>query len=287
VEGQQSLAGAKSAVAVDQQEWVLMPAPAIVDKSLFAAAQEQLRENRSRARVGLRRPGYLLQGLACCALCGYAFYGKTTRQRGRGHRMRDFQYYRCSGTDPYRFGGERICSNTQIRADKLEAALWNYVCEIIKNPGNLEERLCRRDTAPRAVFSEDVDALNAQRQRLQHGIERLIDTLAEGLIDRDQFTSRMERAKTRLTDLDAKIASHAADQDRRAHIHLAMRRLTELSRSLQAELKKANWATKREIIRAVVQRIEIGPTNIAVVFRLPTETNTRGVEPIVVKLSRA
>ena len=277
----------KSAVTVDKQEWVLIPAPAIVDKALFAAAQEQLRENRSRARVGLRRPGYLLQGLTCCALCGYAFYGKTTRQRGRGHRLRDFQYYRCSGTDPYRFGGERICSNTQIRADKLEAALWNYVCEIIKNPGNLEEALCRHDTAPRAVLLEDVDALKAQRQRLQHGIERLIDTLAEGLIDRDQFTSRMERAKTRLADFDAKIASQGADNDRRAPIASAMSHLTDLSSRVRSELKKANWDTKREIIRAVVQRIEIGPTNIAIVFRLSSETGHRGVEPIVVKLSRA
>ena len=91
-----------SPIAVDQQEWVFMPAPAIVDKALFHAAQEQLRENRTRARLGPRRPGHLLQGLTCCALCGYAFYGKTTRQRGRGHRMRDFRYYRCSGTDAYR-----------------------------------------------------------------------------------------------------------------------------------------------------------------------------------------
>jgi site-specific DNA recombinase len=267
-----------------------MPVSAIIDKSLFAAAQEQLRENRTRARVGLRRPGYLLRGLTCCALCGYAFYGKTTRQRGRGHRTRDFQYYRCSGTDTYRFGGERICSNTQVRADKIEAELWNYVCEIIKHPGTLEEALCHHDSAPRTVLSEDVDSLKAQRQRLQHGMERLIDTLAEGVIDTDQFTSRMERAKTRLADLDAKIASQAADEDRRIYIHLAMRRLTELSSRLQSEqseLKKATWATKREIIRAVVQRIEIGPTKIEIVFRLPTETDARGVEPIVVKLSRA
>ena len=68
-----------SAVAVDQKEWVFIPAPAIVDKALFNAAQDQLRENRSRARLGLRRLGHLLQGLTCCALCGYAFYGKTTQ----------------------------------------------------------------------------------------------------------------------------------------------------------------------------------------------------------------
>jgi site-specific DNA recombinase len=64
-----------------------MATPAVVDRALFNAAQEQLRENRTRARLGLRRPGHLLQGLTCCALCGYAFYGKTTRQKGEGPRF--------------------------------------------------------------------------------------------------------------------------------------------------------------------------------------------------------
>jgi hypothetical protein len=40
----------------------MMPAPAIVDQSLFAAAQEQLRENRIRARLGRRRPGIFSKG---------------------------------------------------------------------------------------------------------------------------------------------------------------------------------------------------------------------------------
>ena len=277
----------KSAIPVDQREWALISAPAIVDKSLFAATQEQLRENRSRARLGRRRPGYLLQGLTCCALCGYAFYGKTTRQRGRGHRMRDFRYYRCSGTDPYRFGGERICSNTQIQGNKLEAAIWSYVCQIVKDPVCLEKALSGQNGSRRDFSPENRDALKVQRQKLQHGMERLIDTFAEGVIDKDQFTLRMNRAKTRLADLDAKMALQSADQDRYAHVRSVMNRLAELSGHLPLQLKKADWATRREIIRAVVQRIDIGPTNIDIVLRLPAETSVRGVEPILVTLSRA
>jgi len=273
-----------SAIAVDQQEWVFMPTPAIVDKALFAAAQDQLRENRTRARLGLRRPGHLLQGLTCCALCGYAFYGKTTRQRGRGHRLRDFRYYRCSGTDPYRFGGECICSNSQIRADALETEIWKYVWRIVKNPESLEQEA--QDSTRRGAIPEDVDALRAQRQKLRHGMERLIDSLAEGVIEKDQFTSRMNRTKGRIAELDTKIASQAADEDRRAHVRSAMSRLTELSSHLQSVLKRADWTTKREIVRAVVQRIEIGPTKVAVVLRLPTETSARVLEPVVVTLSR-
>src|SRR5579864_8182067 len=108
----------------DHAEWVFIPVPALVKPSLYQAAQQQLHENWSRARPGRSRPGYLLQGLTCCALCGYAYYGKTTYQRGKGRILMDFRYYRRSGTDAYRFGGERICSNTQIRADRLEHEIW-------------------------------------------------------------------------------------------------------------------------------------------------------------------
>jgi len=61
-------------------------------------------------------------------------------------------------------------------------------------------------------------------------------------------------------------------------------RVAELSCHLPPQLKKAEWATS-EIIRAVVQQIDIGPKNIGVVIRLP-ETSVRGVEPILVTLSR-
>lgn len=110
--------------------------------------------------------------------------------------------------------------------------------------------------------------LSPARHRYSHGMERLIDSLAEGVIDKDQFTSRMNRTKARIADLDTKIASQASDEDRRTHVHSAMSRLTELSSHLQSHLKKADWASKREIIRAVVQRIEIGPTKVTVVLRL-------------------
>jgi site-specific DNA recombinase len=202
-------------------------------------------------------------------------------------RMRDFQYYRCSGTDAYRFGGERICSNTQIQGAKLEAAIWSYVCKIVKDPACLEEALAGQDGSRHDPSPENLDALKVQRQKLQHGIERLIDTLAEGVIDKDQFTVRMNRAKARIAELDAKLALQATDEDRRAQVRSAMTRLAQLSGHLPSELKRANWATRREIIRAVVHRIEIGPTSIAVVLRLPDETSVRGVVPILVTLSRA
>ena len=154
----------------------------------------------------------------------------------------------------------------------------------MRNSGSLQQE--NQDSKQFKELPENIDTLSAQRQKLQHGLERLIDSLAEGVIDKDQFTSRMNRTKARIADIDTKIGAQSADEDWRTHVRSVMSRLAELSTQLQSQLNDADWATKREVVRALVQRIEIGPTKVTVVLRLPTGTSARAMEPIMVTLSR-
>ena len=100
---------AVSSSDVPPEEWIGVPVPALISEDLFATVQEQLAENRRRARQGQRGARYLLQGLICCALCGYAYYGKPISPRARKGHPRHYAYYRCIGSDAYRFGGNRLC----------------------------------------------------------------------------------------------------------------------------------------------------------------------------------
>jgi site-specific DNA recombinase len=120
------------------EAWLHIPVPALVDPALFAAVQEQLQENRHHARQGRRGARYLLQGLLVCARCGYAYYGKAISPSSRRGHPRAYAYYRCIGADAYRFGGERVCHNTQVRTDRLEAAVWQEVCALLREPQRLE-----------------------------------------------------------------------------------------------------------------------------------------------------
>ena len=113
---------------------------------------------------------------------------------------------------------------------------------------------------------------------------RLIDSLAEGVIDKDQFTSRMSRTKSRIADIENKLAAHAVYEAGRAHACSVMIRLTELSTHLRT---MQTGTAKREIIRMLIRRIEVGPSSVAVVLRVAAETRTRTSEPIIVTLSRA
>jgi site-specific DNA recombinase len=266
----------------DQKEWAFVTVPALVDDALFRGAHAQLEENRSRARQGRRRPGYLLQGLTCCAKCRYAYYGKTLRQLGAGRQMRDFLYYRCSGSDGYRFGGERICSNAQVQGNSLETAVWSEVSKLLINPERVE--MGPYDRTVNSTLLENLENLRAQITKLQHAVERLIDSFAEGLIEKDQFASRMARTKNRIADLDARIKAYASDVDQREHLRLATKRLGELAVTIAPELGSADWQRRREIIRTVVQRIDIDTDVIKIIFRL--NQNTRDSDAIAITFPR-
>ena len=266
------------------EDWVFVPVPALVDKALFRAARAQLEENRSRSRQGRRRPGYVLQGLTCCAKCGYAYYGKTIRQLGAGRKMRDFLYYRCSGSDGYRFGGERICNNSQVQGNLLDTTVWREVSNLLMNPERIE--LEPQDRSTTRTLLDNLETQRSQRAKLQHAVERLIDSFAEGLIEKEQFASRIARTKIRIADLDARIEANSGDVDRREHLQLATNRLRELAATIKPELVSADWKRKREIIRTLVQRIDIDTEAIKIIFRVNHSTRGSGSDAIAITLPR-
>jgi site-specific DNA recombinase len=166
--------------------------------------------------------------------------------------MKDFIYYRCSGSDRYRFGGEAICNNKQIQGKYLETSVWRELCELLANPRKFEQEYQGRNSG--AASLENIETLTSQRGKLQHALERLIDGFTEGLIDKDQFTSRMARTKDRIADLDARINVEAGDANHLETLRLATKRFSELSLALGPGLASADWHRRREIIRTLIQR---------------------------------
>lgn len=125
--------------AVPPEDGILVPVPALVEPAVCAAVQEQLRANQRHARQSRRGALYLRQGLLQCQHCGYAFYGKRLSPSARKGKPRADAYSRCLGTDAYRFGGERLCQNTQVRTDLVDLAVWHEVCTLLAPPERLAE----------------------------------------------------------------------------------------------------------------------------------------------------
>ena len=244
-----------------------IPVPALVDADLFESVAEQLQENRAHARVGQRGARYLLQGLLTCACCGYAYYGKAISPSARKHHERSYAYYRCIGSDAYRFGGVRICSNKQLRTDLVDEAVWEEVCRLLEYPERLEQEYRRRFLQEEQT-PDELSQIEARVSRLRQGITRLIDSYAEGLIDKDEFEPRVTRMRERLKQMDEQALQIKDDASLERELRLILGRLDEFTSRVKNGLHEADWSTRREIIRALVKRVEIDQEQVRVVFRI-------------------
>jgi len=260
---------AVSPVDMPQTEWIGVPVPALVAEELFATVQEQLAENRQRARQGQREARYLLQGLVCCALCGYAYYGKAISPSAAKHHTRHYAYYRCIGSDAYRFGGQRLCPNTQVRTDLVDLAVWTEVCTLLEHPERLlAEHQRRLEEAGQAAQRTDLATVETQIRKLRQGIGRLIDSYAEGLIEKGEFDPRVGRLKGRVAGLETQatdLAAHAASD---SDLRVIIGHLDEFGATLRGRLDQLDWASQRAIIRMLVKRVEIEQSQVNVVFRI-------------------
>jgi site-specific DNA recombinase len=264
--------------ATPRKEWIEIPVPALIDEALFEAAQVQLEENRKRKREGRRRPGWLLQGLVVCHRCGYAFYGKMARGLRSSQRPADYGYYRCTGTDAHRFGGQATCDNRSVRSDKLDQAVWAEVQTVLKDPARLADEYRRRisEAQTGGGARDDLNTLDGQIARLRSGIERLIDSYAEGIIGRAEFEPRINGLKQRIGRLenDRKALTEKLELER--DLVLVIGRLEEFTSRLQIGLGELDWRARRDVIRALVRRIEIDHDKIEVVFRVPGPSSDGG-----------
>jgi site-specific DNA recombinase len=243
--------------------------PAIVSEDLFAAVAEQLEENRQRQRQRSLGARHLLQGLLVCTQCGYACHGKPVSHRRRDGTRRSYCYYRCGGAESARFGGKRVCPNKQVRSDLLEQAVWDDVCAVLTDPQKVEEEYRRRlDGGDRSSRSAVGPSLDKLIHKVKRGISRLIDAYAEGLVEKSEFEPRLRDARERLERLQADAKEQADHEAQEQELRLVVGRLQEFADQVRDGLQKADWHTRRAIIRAVVKRIEVEAETIRVVYRI-------------------
>jgi site-specific DNA recombinase len=253
---------------VPPEEWITIPVPALVEPEVFAAVQEQLRDNKRHARQSRRGALYLLQGLLQCQHCGYAFYGKRLSPSARQGKPRAYAYYRCLGTDAYRFGGERICQNTQVRTDLLDVAVWQEVCTLLAHPERLAAEYRRRLQPEIRTKRTPLSTVEGQIGKLRQGVARLIDSYAEGLIDKGEFEPRVTRLRQRLARLEEQRQALADEAALHGELQLIIGRLEDFAAKLHDGLETADWASKRDLIRALVKRVEVARNEVHVVFRI-------------------
>jgi site-specific DNA recombinase len=253
-------------------DWVEIPVPAIVTGETFARVQQRLEDNKRFAARNTKVPS-LLQGLAACSGCGYGYYrGHTTTTAGN-----KIYYYRCLGSDNYRYEGGRVCANKPVRADYLDTVVWDHITALLADPA-----LIRAEISKRLETARTADPATRQRQRLElalakagTGITAMITAYSEQLITIDELRARMPDLRARETSLRSQLSALDAQlADRDAYLKLADD-LEGFLAQLRGSAATADTPQRQRVLRLLVKDVLIGPEKITIRHRIPARGSSR------------
>jgi site-specific DNA recombinase len=251
-------------------EWIEIPVPAIVTAETFERAARRLEDNKRFASRNSKIPS-LLQGLAACSACGYGYYRTSTRTTNK-----KIYYYRCLGSDDYRYQGGRVCGNKPVRADYLDTVVWDHITHLLADPA-----LIRAEISKRLEQARTADPATRQRKRLElalakatTAITRMIEAFQEQLITIDELRSRMPDLRARETNLRGQVdALDAQLADQEAYLKLADD-LEGFLTQLRASTSGASVPERQRVLRLLVKDVLIGPEKITIRHRIPIRERT-------------
>jgi len=149
-------------------EWIGVPVPAVIDAQRFAQAQQRLQRNQHWSMRNTHGE-YLLRRLLSCRWCGLAM---NVWNNGR------YAYYRCRGMDVLANRGRREpCHARQIPTARIDALVWEDVCQVLSEPAVLQDAVQRfRDGW---LSGSEWEAHQRDLRRRQAQIERRIERLVD------------------------------------------------------------------------------------------------------------
>jgi len=234
--------------------------PPIVSKEIFTKAGEILKHNqRFSTRNGRRE--YLLRGLIKCAVCGKTYCGSYSLLGPKRSRQR--AYYRCNGKTQWKKLVKPRCPSQNLRADEIEAVVWEDIKNFCKSPDVVLEQLLSQ----RKPIDESISDTLAQ-------VSTQIAELKRQEINLIKISTTSREANPQM--LDDLLAGNHREQDEliayRATLELQKLRAETLEDDLVAvasrlarlgdRIDQASFGERRRAVEELVKDIQVEPQTI-------------------------
>lgn len=253
------------------EEWVAIPIPAIVDEETFEAAARAARDNTAFSPRRTEPGTFLLRRLARCGRCGVKL---ACHRAQREHGLA--RYYLCPHHDPVRAGGQdRRCTERRIRADELDAFVFDQVQALLARPALLaagEAAVTAQAPVPDdELLSAQLARLDRRAQAAQAERRRLADLYQAGVIEAAELARRAAELQSRRQHLDdQRQALTARRAELTAHNRLGQRIEAFAARTL-AGLDRLDFNSRQQLLRLVLEDVRVQGWQVDLRLRIPLD----------------
>lgn len=232
--------------------------PPIIEKAVFDAVQEQLTVNKQEAARNNKHPndmGILRAGHVFCGICGrrmFVRYQVSTRNKQRCH---DYCCYRRTGKE------ELLCNHfVSIAMHILDAAAWEKVLEIIRNPALVREHVAklRAENAPK-MSTEDVEAVVSSIRKKMRNLYQLAQNATDDETI-DTLGGMLKQLEKQKHDAEAMLFSIEEDAEERELIEAEIVKFEQWVEKVRPLLTDQTYTPTYEEQRLAVRIIGIRAT---------------------------
>jgi site-specific DNA recombinase len=248
-----------------RKDWIEIPVPALIDEASFALAEEKLEHNKRHSPRRTVEPT-LLQGMLVCKRCGYAYYRTSTRTS-----KRKIYYYRCLGSDDYRYPNGRVCDSRPIRQDHLDDVVWQHVIRLLEDSGLIQSEIDRRIQANHEAdpTKRREATLRKELARFHNKINRMLNAYQEDLLSLEELRKRMPELRKREQTIQSELHSlESASVDQQTYLQLADNIELFLSR-LRTVASVLSVTEQQKILRLLVREILVDHDTIVIRHSIP------------------
>jgi site-specific DNA recombinase len=262
-----------------EADQVAVAVPAIIGVEVFEAAQRVSRANSDFSPRRATPGAWLLRGLVVCGPCGIkaACLQAPTSRGGGGHN----RYYVCAYKDPLKAGGpQRRCRERQVRADELDAFVFQQVRQALLRPQVLLAG--ERELTGRAPVPDDellaAELAHLQRRAEQAGAERrrLLDLYQAGLLELAELKRRVAEVQARQSRLGAQQAALTDQRAALAQDNRLRQRVGDFAAQARAGIDTLDFDGRQRLLRLVVEQVRVTGWQVEIRLRIPLDETPHG-----------
>ena len=201
-----------------------------------------------------------------CSECGYSLYRTYTETSAK----KRIYYYRCFGSDAYRFEGKRKCNCKPVRQDYLDNVVWKEIVKLLGDPRLIQREIEKRIEATKNAnpLTHQKAVVEKQRIKLMQSLDKLLDAYQEGLIPISQLRKRMPELQKRVNTTEKELENLktyelALDQ------RLQLLDVESFTRQIDQNVNHLDIKEKKKILRLLVKEIVVGDDIIEIKHSIP------------------
>jgi site-specific DNA recombinase len=147
----------------------------------------------------------------------------------------------------------------------LETVVWEEIKRVLKDPDAIAKEYKHRLLEHKN--GQPNDELEKERGKLEQGIKKLAYVYARGHITQEEYDQEVEGMEKRLKAIRNQQEEMVDEKELQRKLDFTISNVKDFASGVESELDQADWKTKFDIIRELVEYIKIDNDHVHIAFR--------------------